>query len=182
MNQTIRIIGGQFRGKKLHFPAAQDLRPTPDRVRETLFNWLMKDIRGSRCLDVFAGSGALGFEAYSRGAENIVLLEQDPIVYSNLFNIAASFKSPHLQVIKIDACKFLQETNDHFDIVFLDPPFAKNLLPLCLTALTHSEILKTNGLLYIESSQQAEIDSTVWEELKLKQAGQVVYGLYKKLK
>ena len=75
MKQTIRIIGGQFRGKKLHFPAIEGLRPTPDRVRETLFNWLMHDIQDARCLDAFAGSGALGFEAYSRGAAHVMLLE-----------------------------------------------------------------------------------------------------------
>lgn len=182
MNQTIRIIGGQFRGKKLHFPAVQGLRPTPDRVRETLFNWLMNDIREARCLDLFAGSGALGFEAYSRGAANIVLIEQDPIVFTNLINVASSFKSANLRVIKIDAYKFLQETRGHFDIVFLDPPFTKNLLPLYLKILATSTLLKVGGLIYIEAPQQTEIDPLVWEELKLKQAGQVFYGLYKKLK
>lgn len=182
MNQTIRIIGGKFRGKKLHFPDSEGLRPTPDRVRETLFNWLMHDIRDTRCLDAFAGSGALGFEAHSRGAAHVLLLEQDPHVYNNLLKAASSFSSPDLTVKKIDACKFLQQTNEHFDIVFLDPPFAKNYLPLCLEILANSTLLKLDGLLYIESSHEVEIDQAIWQQIKLKHAGQIVYGLYKKLK
>lgn len=182
MNQTIRIIGGKFRGKKLHFPAIEGLRPTPDRVRETLFNWLMHDIRDARCLDAFAGSGALGFEAHSRGASHVLLLEQDPNVYSNLLKIVSSVNSPNLIVKKTDSCKFLQQTDDNFDIVFLDPPFAKNYLPRCLETLSNSTVLKLDGLLYIESPHEVEIDPTIWQQIKLKYAGQIVYGLYKKLK
>ena len=179
MNQTIRIIGGQFRGKKLQFPATNDLRPTPDRVRETLFNWLMHDIRDARCLDAFAGSGALGFEAFSRGAAQIVLLEQNLSVYTHLLKTAASFNSPKLRVINIDACKFLQQAKQQFDIIFLDPPFAKNHLPLCLEILANSEVLATGGLVYIEAPQKLVVDQTHWQELKLKHAGQIVYGLYR---
>lgn len=182
MNQTIRIIGGKFRGKKLHFPIIEGLRPTPDRVRETVFNWLMHDIRDARCLDAFAGSGALGFEAHSRGAADVLLLEQNPNVYSNLLKIASSFSSPNLIVRKTDTCKFLQQTNESFDIVFLDPPFAKNYLPLCLEILSNSTLLKLDGLLYIESPHEVEIDPTIWQQIKLKRAGQIIYGLYKKLK
>ena len=182
MNQTIRIIGGKFRGKKLHFPASEGLRPTPDRVRETLFNWLMHDIRGTHCLDAFAGSGALGFEAHSRGAAQVLLLEQESNAYNNLIKLAASFSSPNLMVRKVDACKFLQQTKEHFDIVFLDPPFAKNYLPLCLEILAQSALLKLGGLLYIESAYEVEVDQTIWQKIKLKHAGQVVYSLYKKLK
>ncbi len=182
MNQTIRIIGGKFRGKKLHFPDSEGLRPTPDRVRETLFNWLMHDIRDARCLDAFAGSGALGFEAHSRGAAHVVLLEQSPQVFNNLLKAAASFNSPDLTIKKMDACKYLKETTEPFDIVFLDPPFAKDYLPLCLEILANSSLLKSNGLLYIESPCEVEIDQTIWQQIKLKRAGQIVYGLYKKLR
>lgn len=84
MKQTVRIIGGKYRGKKLYFPESEGLRPTPDRVKETLFNWLMHDIQGARCLDAFAGSGALGFEAYSRGASRVVLVESSPNACANL--------------------------------------------------------------------------------------------------
>lgn len=87
MKQVVRIIGGLYRGKKLHFPDVEGLRPTPDRVRETLFNWLMHDIREARCLDAFAGSGALGLEAFSRGAARVVFLEQSPKAYAHLQKI-----------------------------------------------------------------------------------------------
>ena len=180
MKQTIRIIGGQFRGKKLHFPTVEGLRPTPDRLRETLFNWLMHDIRDAHCLDAFAGSGALGFEAYSRGAENVTLLEKDPGVYANLLKITLSFGSTKLTVKKVDACKFLQETKECFNIVFLDPPFAKNYLPLCLEALANSDVLVKGGLLYLESPHEIAVDQEIWQPIKLKKAGQIVYGLYKK--
>jgi 16S rRNA (guanine966-N2)-methyltransferase len=182
MNQTIRIIGGKFRGKKLQFPTSDGLRPTPDRVRETLFNWLMHDIREARCLDAFAGSGAIGFEAHSRGAAHVVLLEESPLVYNNLLKIASTFSSPDITVKKIDACKFLQHSNEQFDIVFLDPPFAKNYLPLCLEALAASDVLKPHGLLYIESPHEISVDQTVWQQIKLKRAGQIIYSLYRKIK
>ena len=180
MKQTIRIIGGKFRGKKLHFPAVEGLRPTPDRVRETLFNWLMHDIHDAHCLDAFAGSGALGFEAFSRGAANVTLLEKDPSVYANLLKLAESFNAPQLTVKKTDACEFLQHTKEHFNIVFLDPPFVKNYWSSCLEGLAHSNALIPGGLLYIESPQEIAVDPTVWQQIKLKQAGQIVYGLYKK--
>ena len=180
MKQTIRIIGGLFRGKKLQFPDVEDLRPTPDRVRETLFNWLMADIRDARCLDAFAGSGALGFEAYSRGAAQVVLIEQSAAAYSNLKKIASAFNSPKLSVLQADACKFILTSKQQFDIIFLDPPFAANLLPQCLSLLAQSNLLPTDGLLYLESAQEIILDPAIWQKIKLKSAGQVVYGLYKK--
>ena len=177
---TIRIIGGQFRGKKLHFPPIEGLRPTPDRVRETLFNWLMNDIRDARCLDAFAGSGALGFEAFSRGAAQVLLLEEAPKAYTNLLNIVSAFSSPKLSVKKADACEFLQQTTEQFNIIFLDPPFAKNYLPQCLELIENSKILLADGLLYLESPHEIFVDETIWQPIKLKKAGQIVYGLYKK--
>lgn len=185
MNQSIRIIGGQFRGKKLPFPAIEGLRPTPDRVRETLFNWLMHDIRGARCLDAFAGSGALGFEALSRGAAKVILLEEDKTAYVNLLKSASSFKSEHTDiplVLKTDAYQFLQESEEQFDIIFLDPPFTKDLLRPCIASLANSTLLVAEGLLYLESPEIIHLDSSDWQPLKVKQAGQVVYGLYKRKK
>lgn len=180
MNQSIRLIGGRFRGKKLHFPAIDGLRPTPDRVRETIFNWLMNDIRDARCLDAFAGSGALGFEALSRGAARAVLIEQSPVAYAHLKKQAVSFNTPHLTVIKMDACAYLQQTTDQFDIIFLDPPFTKNYLPQCLALLSNSNTLAVDGLLYVESPHLITTDPSQWELLKSKQSGQVVYSLYRK--
>jgi 16S rRNA (guanine966-N2)-methyltransferase len=181
VNQTVRIIGGQYRGKKLHFPGHTELRPTPDRVRETLFNWLMHRIRNARCLDAFAGSGALGFEAYSRGASQVILLEHHPLVFSHLKKIAASFETPQLKVLQTDACDYLKQTQEQFDLVFLDPPFSKNYLLPCLQSLAGSDILIPEGWVYVESPQEIELDSQVWRTLKIKRAGQVTYGLYEKL-
>lgn len=180
MKQTIRIIGGQYRGKKLQFPDIDGLRPTPDRIRETLFNWLMHSIRDARCLDAFAGSGALGFEAFSRGAGKIVLVEQSTPAFTNLKAIASLFKSPNLTVIKGDALLYLQQAREQFDIIFLDPPFSQNYLDDCIALLTNSQLLVEEGLLYIESPIEITLDPLVWESIKLKKAGQVFYALHKK--
>ena len=182
MKETIRIIGGQYRGKKLHFPTIDGLRPTPDRVRETLFNWLMHSIRNARCLDAFAGSGALGFEALSRYADKVVLIEKDPTAYANLKKIAESFKSPKLTVTKSDAISFINQTKEQFDIVFLDPPFAHPQLLECIDILATADVLVVGGLLYIESPQAPVLNPEHWELLKSKQAGQVFYGLHKRIK
>lgn len=178
MNQNIRIIGGQYRGKKLTFPAIQGLRPTPDRVRETLFNWLMNTIHDARCLDAFAGSGALGFEAFSRGAGQVVLIEQAATAYKHLQTIAQSFNSPKLSVIHQDARLYMQQTHAQFDVIFLDPPFAQDYLPDCIRVLESTSILAPNGLLYIESPHETLLNPDRWTQLKLKKAGQVTYGLY----
>lgn len=180
MKQCIRIIGGQFRGKKLQFPAIEGLRPTPDRVRETLFNWLMHDIRDAHCLDAFAGSGGLGFEAFSRGAAKVILLEQAPAAYGNLLKLVSAFNSAKLKVLNVDALAYLQQSPEVFDIIFLDPPFAKNYLPQCLASVAQSNILKIGGLVYLESPHKIVTDEEIWEPVKIKQAGQVIYGLYKK--
>lgn len=181
MKQVVRIIGGLYRGKKLHFPAAEDLRPTPDRVRETLFNWLMHDIRDARCLDAFAGSGALGLEACSRGAARVVFLEQDSQVYASLHKTMNDFNSPKLKLIKTDALDYLQHCQEEFDIIFLDPPFLKNYLPPCIAEIEkRTPILKRGGLIYIESAVIRHLNEHYWRPVKLKQAGQVHYGLFEK--
>ncbi|MFY7698563.1 MAG: 16S rRNA (guanine(966)-N(2))-methyltransferase RsmD [Legionella sp.] len=180
MKQSIRIIGGMHRGKKLYFSPVDGLRPTPDRVRETLFNWLMADIREARCLDAYAGSGALGFEAYSRGASRVVLVEHATIQYHNLNQIAAMLATNQLNVIKANANQFMLTCKEQFDIIFLDPPFASNQLDASLTILTESAILIAGGLVYVESSKKPTMPSANWEELKSKRAGQVYYGLYRK--
>ena len=181
MKQTIRIIGGLYRGKKLNFPSIEGLRPTPDRVRETVFNWLMHDIRDAQCLDAFAGSGALGFEAYSRGAAFVTFLETDPTAYANLLKESATFDSEKLKVQKIDARVFLKQSKAQFNIIFLDPPFAKDYIPECLEILSQSSVLQNGGLLYLESPAEITTDPRVWKQIKLKSAGQVVYGIYQKL-
>ncbi|CEK11702.1 16S rRNA (guanine(966)-N(2))-methyltransferase RsmD [Legionella hackeliae] len=180
MKQTVRIIGGRYRGKKLSFPNVEGLRPTPDRVKETLFNWLMHDIHGARCLDAFAGSGALGFEAYSRGASRVVLVESSPKVYANLQQVASAFDSNALSVVQANAEDYFINSTERFDIIFLDPPFAKNYLPNCLKILSQSDLLIPGGLVYLESPDKISLDPVHWAEKKSKQAGQVIYGLYEK--
>ncbi len=181
MKQTVRIIGGLYRGKKLPFPAIDGLRPTPDRIRETLFNWLMQDIRDAHCLDAFAGSGALGLEAFSRGAAHVTFLEKNSEAYAHLLKVLKTFDSLKLRIKKEDACDFFTQSKDSFNIIFLDPPFASHLLPRCLDSLFHSHVLIKGGLIYVESPHAIEVDSTKWQQVKLKKAGQVFYGLYKKI-
>ena len=180
-NQTLRIIGGIYRGKKISFPAIEGLRPTPDRVRETVFNWLMHDVRDAACLDAFAGSGALGFEALSRGASHVTLIEQSPIAYSHLKKQADAFKSTRLNVIQADTCQFLKNTPMHFDLVFFDPPFANLTLFEAPLKQGIASLLRPGGHLYLESPLPIELDPTQWQLLKQKQAGRVVYSLYKKI-
>lgn len=181
MNQVIRIIGGLYRGKKLQFPDVEGLRPTPDRVRETLFNWLMHHIKGSRCLDAFAGSGALGLEAFSRGAAEVTFIEQSPIAHAQLNKSIALFNNSTLKLLKTNTLNYLQQSNEQMDIIFLDPPFAHNYIPECLNSINRNELLPSGGLVYLESSVPVNPDNQVWKELKLKQAGQVLYGLFEKI-
>lgn len=178
MKQTIRIIGGTYRGKKLHFPVAESLRPTPDRVRETVFNWLMNDIYDARCLDAFAGSGALGFEAFSRGAAQVVFIEQSPQAHLNLKNIITQFDSSRLKLIQADTRLYLQQCAESFDIIFLDPPFSQDYIPQCLEAIARNKLLTQEGLVYIETPAALAVDTSEWLQIKSKQAGQIIYGLY----
>lgn len=177
----IRIIGGMYRGKKLHFPEIDGLRPTPDRVRETLFNWLMHVIKDARCLDAFAGSGALGLEAWSRGASRVVLVEQSPVAHANLQKILTTLNSTQLKLIKTDARIYLQNCPEQFDIIFLDPPFAKDYIPDCLNDLAKNTVLIKGGLVYVESAAPLHVNPEQWKKIKVKQAGQVHYGLFQKL-
>lgn len=160
---------------------AASLRPTPSRIRETLFNWLMHDIRGATCLDAFAGSGALSVEALSRGATSIVLLEKDPHIYAQLTQNLKPFLQHGLSLIQDDAIHYLEKHTAQFDIVFLDPPFNSDLLSHCLQSLASRPILKSQGLVYIESASPVSLDPLHWICLHDKKAGQVYYGLYQKV-
>lgn len=178
LKQEIRIIGGLYRGKKITFPNSEGLRPTADRVKETLFNWLMHDIKEARCLDAFAGSGALGFEAFSRGAACVDLIEQSPLVYKHLHQIISQFNTPKLQLVNADSLVYLQQTKKQYDVIFLDPPFAQDYIPRCLASIIRQQVLVKGGLIYIESPHILTLDNQQWELMKLKKAGQVFYGLY----
>ena len=146
----LRIIGGRWRGRRLRFPATPGLRPTPDRVRETLFNWLAPTIRGARCLDLFAGSGSLGFEALSRGAAEVVFVERDPAVARYLETLLAELAPGEGRVLRADAGGWLAGPPDAFDVVFLDPPFDVEVLPALLEQLVTGGWLAAGARVYVE--------------------------------
>ena len=146
----LRVIGGRWRGRKLRFPAAEGLRPTPDRVRETLFNWLMPVIRDARCLDLFAGSGALGIEALSRGAAEVVFVERAPAVARHLRETLALLGAEGGSVVQGEAAAFLEGPAEPFDVVFLDPPFAEDPLPGVLRRLVAGGWLAPDARVYVE--------------------------------
>lgn len=181
MKQTVRIIGGLYRGKKIEFPDIAGLRPTPDRVKETLFNWLMNDVKNARCLDAFAGSGALGLEAFSRGASHVTFIEQAPAANASLKKILQQFQHSNLKLLQTNALDFLKKGSETFDIIFLDPPYALNYIPTCLDSISQSNVLVQGGLVYAESPTLIELNPDHWNQIKLKQAGQVIYGLFEKV-
>lgn len=179
-SNRLRIIGGDWRSRVLDFPDAPGLRPTPDRVRETLFNWLQFDITGARCLDLFAGSGALGFEALSRGAGAVTAIEQDPAAAKALQVNAAKLNTGKLQVLQTNALHWLEHTlAEPFDIIFIDPPFSAGLHQRSLDLLAARQWLKPHGIIYLEAGEA--LDSFALpsglELYKAKRAGDVNFGL-----
>lgn len=181
-NGQIRLIGGQWRGRKLPVLNSEGLRPTTDRIKETLFNWIMFDIHHCRCLDLFAGSGSLGFEALSRGASEVIMVEKDAKVAQQLQHNLASLPAAQGQVINTDALGFLQSPATAFDLVFLDPPFHRELLPNACQLLEQNGWLNEGAKIYIEREQAlASLPLPHnWRLLKDKQAGQVNYQLYQR--
>lgn len=180
MANQVRIIGGVWRSRLLHFADAPGLRPTPSRVRETLFNWLQFDIIGCRCLDLFAGSGALGFEAASRGAKRVVMVEQNPQVYSCLATNAAKLSATQVQLVNLDASCYLQTPAEPFDLVFLDPPFATDWIAQSSLGLETYGWLGSQAKIYLETASQSPLNGLPenWRLLKGKVAGEVAYRLY----
>lgn len=179
MQGQVRIIGGQWRGRKLKVPNIPNLRPTPDRVRETLFNWLATTIQGAHCLDPFAGSGALGFEALSRGAASVVMVDSSMEVVKLLREEAQLFKTENADIYCAQAPRQLKRPEKLFDIVFLDPPFQENLLlPTCEYLATQGFLAK-NALIYLEAKAKLQVDDLPagWNILKDKKAGEVYYHL-----
>ena len=182
-SRMLRIVGGSWRGRRFRFPALAEIRPTPDRVRETLFNWLAARVRESRCLDLFAGSGALGLEALSRGASRAVFVEQAAEAVRELDGRLSEWGARNAQVIRSDALQYLRGPRgdpESFDIVFLDPPFAGNLLTEAARLLEGEGWLAPQALIYIESPAREALPPLppTWRQRKTKQAGEVGYHLY----
>lgn len=175
----IRIIGGQWRGRKLKVPDSAGLRPTPDRVRETLFNWLAPVIAGAHCLDLFAGSGALGFEALSRGAASLVMVDSSSSVVRLLREEQQILKADHAEIYQAVVPEQLRMPAKLFDIVFLDPPYAGNLLLPCCFYLAEHPFLAAGAYVYLEARETLEEKQLPpgWEIKKSKRAGQVAYHL-----
>ena len=181
----VRIIGGDWRSRKLSFPESEGLRPTPDRVRETLFNWLQAYTPAAKCLDLFSGSGALAFEALSRGAAHATLIDASRLVCSSLKQNLHELKAQNAEVLETDATQWLlQQAKSEFryDLVFLDPPFNKNLVSGICQLLEENQVLADGSMIYIETERSLNTLSVPdnWQLYRDKQAGDVNYRLYKR--
>lgn len=181
---TVRIIGGEWRGRKLSFPEIEGLRPTPDRVRETLFNWLQSYLPGARCLDLFSGSGALGIEALSRGAASVTFVDQATEVVSQLRSNINLLKAQNAEIIAASALDWLDrrqpDQEPRYDLVFMDPPFHKGLVaPIC-EMLERRSLLREEAMIYIETEKSLTLDTLPanWVIHREKAAGQVAYRLF----
>lgn len=175
----IRIIAGQWRGRRLDFPPVPGLRPTPDRVRETVFNWLAPDLVGARCLDLFAGSGALGLEARSRGAAEVVLVDRHPQVVAHLQQLIARLGMDRVSCHQAAALAWLGRIDQPFDVVFLDPPFAEQSWDIILACLDQAGAVRSGGKIYVEAPhRQRLIIPSAWRLWREGQAGEVSFRLF----
>ena len=177
----VRVIAGLWRGRKLSVLNAEGVRPTTDRVKETLFNWLMMDVANARCLDCFAGSGSLGIEALSRQAQAVVFLEKFANAAQQLKKNLASLKTDKGTVINTDTLTYLSQKNstEPFEIIFIDPPFHHNFVPQVLTLLQQNNWLAENALIYVETEKNHPplLLAENWQIIKEKSAGMVTSRL-----
>lgn len=170
----VRIVGGEWRSRLIDVAKVPGLRPTPDRVRETVFNWLGQDLTGLTCLDLFGGSGILGFEAASRGASSVTIVEHDARAFAALRQAAIALGAARVEVIRGDAVRFAQNASKQFDVLFLDPPYKQGWLARLEPWL--ERVLKPDGWLYAES--EAELAALgAWRTTKQGRAGQVHFHL-----
>jgi len=179
----LRIIGGAWRSRRLAFPASEGLRPTPDRVRETVFNWLTPRLPGAACLDLFAGSGAFGFEALSRGAAHAVLVDKRLEVVAALRHSREQLKAEQADIVHADVAEYLlRSPAAAFDIVFIDPPYASGLLGPCAGLLDTHGWLKPDAWIYLEAPR-GEVPPLpeTWQLVRSKTAGQVGYHLARRI-
>lgn len=183
MKNKLRIIGGDWRSRQLSFVDAPGLRPTPARVRETLFNWLQYEIVGKQCLDLYAGSGALGFEAASRGAKSVVQVESNALACRCLKdNSAVLSAADRVTVVQSDVLRYLTGEAQAFDVVFLDPPFGLNLAAQTCRLLEENGWLAKHAKIYVETERHFDFLGMPenWRQLKSKSAGEVGYHLFER--
>ena len=177
---SLRIVGGGWRGRRVHFPDSPGLRPTPDRVRETLFNWLQFSLAGARCLDLFAGSGALGLEALSRAAREVVFVDEAAAVAESLREELERLGGAALgRVLQTTAARYLGTPGEPFDVIFLDPPFGQDALAQPIALIEAGGWIKPGGWVYLERERQAgaPLLPAGWDLVKSKSAGEVGYYL-----
>ena len=179
MPGKVRIIGGKWRGRKLTVLDSPGLRPTPDRIRETLFNWLSPYIDGAECLDLFAGTGVLGFEALSRGAAKVVMVEQNRALADQLQVQCHELGADALKIICDDASSWLKRCNQSFDIIFIDPPYASGQTGKMTQQLLNCDCLKSGALIYIESDRKITDIAPQMQVYKNSKAGAVEFQLLK---
>jgi 16S rRNA (guanine966-N2)-methyltransferase len=170
----VRINAGVWRSRLLKFPDVEGLRPTPERVRITVFNWLGQDLTGKTCLDLFAGTGAFGSEALSRNAKNVTMVENSNAAFKALLQNKTMLKAENCQILNQDALQFLANNVQKFDVIFCDPPYNKGWLDKLLPVL--NQHLTENGVLYVEAEFAVQSDTT-WHVKKQDKAGNVVYHL-----
>jgi 16S rRNA (guanine966-N2)-methyltransferase len=177
---VIQIIAGKWRGRKIHFPAVEGLRPTPNRIRETVFNWLQNTVGGAQCLDLFAGSGVLGFEAASRGAEHVDLIEFDSLAIRSLQENKQDLTADNCHLIKSTAQHFLSACTKRYDIVFIDPPYQASLWSEIAHLLVSNDVLAVNAKVYLEFPRKQAMPELPkqWQLIKDKMAGDVRYCLF----
>lgn len=180
MKNKLRIIGGKWRSRQLPFADVPGLRPTPARIRETLFNWLKNDTAGSQCLDLFAGSGALGVEAASRGALRVVQVENNVSACRLLKANATVLEARELQVVRQDTFRFLAGDAEPFDLIFLDPPFQRKMAEQCCHCLEDKGWLSKGAKIYVEVESNLLLQSMPdsWQLLKSGKTGEVGYYLF----
>ncbi len=180
MQNKLRIIGGTWRSRQISIVDAPHLRPTPARLRETLFNWLHYDISGSRCLDLYAGSGALSFEAASRGAKSVVQVENNPVACRALKDNAVALAAQHIKIVQNDVFRYLAGDVETFDVVFLDPPFGMALATQTCQWLEHQGWLTPHAKIYVETESHLKLEGLPehWQLLKHKRSGEVAAFLF----
>ena len=177
---SFRIISGEYKGRKFEFMPSADLRPTPDRLRETLFNWLGQSIDGKTCLDLFAGTGSLGLESLSRGADKIIFVEKNSNHLDKIKEYIKSLKANgDISVIHDDVLTWLDETNDNFDLIFVDPPFHKDLAEKVLSKIRTNSLLANLGNIYLEVEKELDLNflNGYWEVIKQTKSGKKKYLL-----
>jgi 16S rRNA (guanine966-N2)-methyltransferase len=183
VQNKLNIIGGNWRSRKINFEDVEGLRPTPARVRETLFNWLQYDVINSRCLDLYAGSGALSFEAASRGAKSVVQVENNSTACRNLKANVLTLGAEQIKIVQSEVFRYLAGDAQPFDLVFIDPPFHSNLVVQTCQLLEDKSWLAAHAKIYVETERHCRLEGLPdnWQLLKQKTAGEVMYQLFERV-